>query len=66
MKYLITAIILAISLSITAPAEAGIFRNRRSHSYRVPRTYWSPGILLGLIGQNRGPAMVWRGDWVLR
>ena len=70
MKYLIAAIVLAISLSIAAPAEAGIFFNRGRLSQRnngagiLP--YWSPGALRGLWSQNRGPRLVWRGDWVIR
>ena len=70
MKYLIAAIIAVSMLSFTAEADAGIFFNRTRLTQRnngagiLP--YWSPGAFRGLWSQNRGPRMVWRGDWVLR
>jgi len=69
MKYLMIGIVtLGMLLCDTSVTEAGIFRNRVRWSQRNNGVgifpYWSPGAIMGLIGQNRGPRMVYRGDWV--
>lgn len=52
---------LLIVVLLVSPADARRVRNGAGWF-----KYWSPGAFKGLIGQNSGPRMVWRGDWVIK
>jgi len=52
-----------VTLALSSTADARLRdRNNGAGVFK----YWSPGAIMGLMGQNSGPPMVWRGDWVPR